>query len=225
MNAEQNRLEDQRQFWSRVAQNYDGGVDATIGPRTRPMLRERVGKEGRLGRLVEFGCGTGFHTDTLAAKADQVVATDLAPGMLDVARSRVRAGNITFEIQDIQQTSLPDASFDTSFVGMVIHFTDPRRTLAEMHRVLKPGGRLILLNPDPKALGWFDGIRARVRMIFQGITRWRVKPPKDFAHMLGERELCDLIQAAGFSDVQAESFKDESRSSYIPVEYIRAVKC
>jgi ubiquinone/menaquinone biosynthesis C-methylase UbiE len=218
------RTEQQRDFWSRVARNYDRGVDGTIGPRTRPMLRERIAKENSLGRLVEFGCGTGFHTGALAAKATQVLATDLSPGMLDVARAHVHNANVTFDIQDIQQTSLPDASFDTAFVGMVIHFTEASRTLAELHRILKPGGRLILLNPDPKALSRFNNLRATVRMIYHGITRWRAKPPKDFAHMLGERELIDLIQNAGFTQVGSETFKDPTRTSYIPIEYIHAVR-
>ena len=45
---------EQREFWSTVAQNYDQVVDLQIGPLTRSMVRERVGKEGRLGKLAPF---------------------------------------------------------------------------------------------------------------------------------------------------------------------------
>ena len=44
---------EQREFWSTVAQKYDQVVDLQIGPLTRSMVRERVGKEGRLGKPVE----------------------------------------------------------------------------------------------------------------------------------------------------------------------------
>ena len=48
-----------------------------IGPATRSMVRERIGKEAALGKAAEFGCGTGFDTLALAAKGDCVAATDL----------------------------------------------------------------------------------------------------------------------------------------------------
>jgi len=77
---------EQREFWSTVAQKYDPVVDLQIGALTRAMVRERVGKEGRLGKLAEFGCGTGFYTQVLVGKADTVIATDISPGMLALAQ-------------------------------------------------------------------------------------------------------------------------------------------
>jgi predicted TPR repeat methyltransferase len=69
---------EQMEFWSTFAQKYDRVVDLQIGPATRSMVRERVAKEDRLGKLAEFGCGTGFYTQVLANKADKVVATDIS---------------------------------------------------------------------------------------------------------------------------------------------------
>jgi hypothetical protein len=48
----------QREFWSDVARDYDRVVDLQIGPRMRSLVRERLAREGRLGRMAEFGCGT-----------------------------------------------------------------------------------------------------------------------------------------------------------------------
>jgi len=79
---------EQREFWSTVAQKYDQVVDLQIGPTTRSMVRERVAKERRLGKLAEFGCGTGFYTQVLVGKADTVVATDISRGMLALAKER-----------------------------------------------------------------------------------------------------------------------------------------
>src|SRR5437870_3061521 len=97
------------EFWSKIAQNYDDVVELQIGPQTRLMARERLAAEGPLGRVVEFGCGTGFYTTMLASKANSVLATDLAPGMLAVAKQRTQATNVRFQEQDCQRTSLPDA--------------------------------------------------------------------------------------------------------------------
>jgi ubiquinone/menaquinone biosynthesis C-methylase UbiE len=129
---------DQREFWSTVAKKYDQVVDLQIGPLTRSMVRERVAKEGRLGKLAEFGCGTGFYTQVLVGKADSVLATDISPGMLALAKERIKAANVTFQVEDCQATSFPGEVFDTTFISLVIHFTEPAKTLAEMRRILKP---------------------------------------------------------------------------------------
>jgi ABC-2 type transport system ATP-binding protein len=175
--------------------------------------------------VVEFGCGTGFYTDTLAGKSDRVMATDLSPGMLDVARTRVRAMNVTFQPEDCQRTSFPDGSFDTAFMSLVIHFTEPREALREMHRILKPGGTLIVTNLDPGALGGLSRLRFRARMLYQGITGYRTKPPKGFgSNILTEKQLRDLLGDFGFEVTTAETIRDPSRASNVPVEYVKARK-
>ncbi len=195
------------------------------GPKTRLMVRERVAKEGRLGKLAEFGCGTGFYTQVLAGKADSLVATDLSPGMLALAKGQIKAANVTFQVEDCQKTSLPDGAFDTAFMSLVIHFTEPEKTLAEMRRILKPGGMLIIANVDPGALTGLDRVRCLIRILYRGITGYRVKPPKGFGkNMMTEKQLCDLLGKSRFEVVSTETIKDTSRSSNIPVEYIRAVK-
>src|SRR5215471_5738931 len=95
-----------RKFWSIIAGKYDEVVDLQIGVDTRGMVRSRLGQEARLGTAVEFGCGTGFFTKVLAEKADSVMATDLAPGMLAVAKQRIKASNVHFQEQDCQSPSL-----------------------------------------------------------------------------------------------------------------------
>ena len=215
----------QSEFWSKVAARYDEVVDLQIGPTTRSMVRDRLLLESRLGKLAEFGCGTGFYTETLVNKASEVVATDLSPGMLAVAKQRVMARNVTFQLEDCQKTSFPSGTFDAAFMSLVIHFTEPAETLAEMHRILKPGGTLIISNGDPKALSAGNRFRWLARGIFYGITRHHVKPPKGFAkNIVAEKELCDLLLKTGFTVVSVETFRDESSSANMPVEYIKAVK-
>lgn len=189
------------------------------------MVRERVSREGRLGKVAEFGCGTGFFTETLAGKADRLVATDLSPGMLELARARVVAPNVTFKTEDCQVTGFPPNAFDTAFLSLVIHFTEPARALGEMRRILKPGGTLITVNLDPRALGGLDGVRSLIRVIYHGLTGYRMKPPKGFGrNVLTERQLCDLLGQSGFKVVSSETIKDASRSSNMPLEYVRATK-
>jgi ABC-2 type transport system ATP-binding protein len=214
-----------REFWSKVAQKYDQVADLQLGSKTRSLVRERVAKESRLGNLAEFGCGTGFYTQVLVENADSVVATDLSPGMLALAKDQIKAANVTFQAEDCQKTSFPDEAFDTAFMSLVIHFTAPEKTLAEMRRILKPGGMLIIANVDLGALTGLDRVLGLIRIAYRGITGCRVKPPKGFGkNMMTEKQLCNLIGQFGFQVVTIETIKDTSCSSNIPVEYIRAVK-
>ena len=216
--------DEQSAFWSTIADRYDRVVDQQIGGPTRTAVRERLAREGRLGRTVELGCGTGFFTGVLAEKAESVLATDLSPGMLDLAR-RDAPVNVTFQVEDCQRTSLPDASYDTAFVSLVLHFTDPARVIAEMHRILRPGGTLIIANLDPQALGGFDRVRAMLRILFRGISGYRVRPPRRLGrNVLTAEALTDLLQRSGFQLATCETFTNPARSSSIPIDYVRAVK-
>jgi ubiquinone/menaquinone biosynthesis C-methylase UbiE len=212
-------------FWSKLASSYDSVVDRQLGGRTRWRLRERLAREGTLGRAVEFGCGTGFFTAALAAKADRLLATDVSEGMLQVAKEQVQAPNVSFGVEDCQQTSLSDASVDTAFMALVIQFTDPPVTLSEMHRILKPGGTLIIGNLDPFALPPVARLRFLARVLFLGIAGYRLKPPKSFGrNVLARDQLASLLAAAGFRVETAEAVNDTSRASNVPVEYVRATR-
>lgn len=218
-------VDNHSRYWTRVARKYDRVVDLQIGGTTRSLIRERVSREGSLGALVEFGCGTGFNTVVLSAKADSLVATDFSPGMLAMTKERIRACNVAFRLEDCQNTSFCDRTFDTAFMSLVIHFTEPPKTLAEMRRILKTGGMLIIANLDPAALQPFDRLRCWVRIIFNGLARFRVKPPKGFGQrLLSEEQLCGHLRDAGFKVLSRETIRDGSRSSNIPVDYVRARK-
>jgi ubiquinone/menaquinone biosynthesis C-methylase UbiE len=180
----------QSEFWSKIAGKYDSVIDFQLGVNTRAMVRDRLALEEKLGGVAEFGCGGGFYTGVLAARAERVVATDLAPGMLAVAKQNISAANVTFQQEDCQQTSFVDSSFDTVFLSLVLHFTEPTRALAEMRRILKPGGALIISNPDPALLSGFDRFRWLARGYFYGITRYRTKPPRGlFDNVLTEKQV------------------------------------
>jgi ubiquinone/menaquinone biosynthesis C-methylase UbiE len=216
---------EQAEFWSKVAKKYDRVADLQIGGKTRSMVRERVAREGHLGRLVEFGCGTGFFTEVLAQKANSVLATDISPGMLEHAKGQVNAGNVTFQPEDCQHTSLPDDEFDTAFISLVIHFTEPEETLAEMHRIVRPSGTLIIANIDPQALNRVNRILGLIRIVYRGVVGYRIKPPKGFGrNVMSEKQLLELLLQSGFRVDSAERIRDVSRASNIPIQYIRAVK-
>jgi predicted methyltransferase len=94
-----------------------------------------------------------------------------------------------------------------------------------MHRILKPGGLLLVANLDPMSLRGLDRVRSTVRILYRGFTGYRVKPPERLGrNAMTEKQLCELLERAGFRVVSTETLRDASRSSNIPIEYVRAAK-
>ena len=100
------------------------------------------------GRALDVACGTGVVTRILAARvgpAGTVVGLDINPGMLAVARVAAPLPNIEWIEGSAISMTLPDATFDNVLCEQGLQFfPDKPAALAEMRRVLKPGGRLAL---------------------------------------------------------------------------------
>lgn len=108
--------------------------------------------------VVDFGCGTGVLTVEMARWARRVVAIDANADVLAQARERAQraeATNVTFLREDLHRLSLPDARKDLVVISQSLHHVeDPRTVLAEAARILKPGGRLVLLELMPHEERW-----------------------------------------------------------------------
>lgn len=214
-----------RHYWGKIAPRYDGVIDTLIGVGTRAKALARLGAETSLGEVVEIGCGTGYYTDTLAARATRLVATDLSPGMLVAARNRVRAGNVTFRVADCRCLPFDAQTFDTAVLGLVLHFAEPELTLKEMARVVRPGGSILIVNPGLVSMSRLARFGCRCRMIFYGVTRYRLKPPRDFSnYLLSGEDLCALLKRNGWTDARMERIPTASRRFRLPLEIIRAVR-
>jgi SAM-dependent methyltransferase len=100
--------------------------------------------------VVDIGCGEGYLTVEVARWARRVTAVDRAPAVLARARAlagRRHADNITFKRGDIDRLPLESASVDIALLSQALHHSaDPARTLAEAVRVVRPGGRILILD-------------------------------------------------------------------------------
>lgn len=113
--------------------------------------------------VLDVACGAGEPSITIASALNgtgQVVGTDISEGPLEVARERAaRRGlaNVRYQQADVHALPFADASFDrlTSRLG-IMFFAEPARAFAEMHRVLKLGGRVALLAWGNMEQPYFD---------------------------------------------------------------------
>jgi ubiquinone/menaquinone biosynthesis C-methylase UbiE len=99
------------------------------------------------GTALEVGCGRGVGTELILDRfgAARVDAFDLDPKMVELARARLapRGDRVRLWVGDAERIDAPDASYDAVFdFGILHHVPDWRAALAEIHRVLRPGGRL-----------------------------------------------------------------------------------
>ena len=133
-------------FWDSVAGVYDVFTHV-INRKASLTMRDAVAAMlSPDDRVLECACGTGLLTEAMAGRCKHLTATDFSEKMLLQAEKKCRAySNVSFEQGNILALDYPDASFDVVVAANVIHLLDePRKALAELHRVCKPGGRLII---------------------------------------------------------------------------------
>lgn len=187
-------------FWDKTARKYAAstvsdpdGYERTL-ERTRAFLTPDA-------EVLEVGCGTGTTALKLAPFLGAMLATDISEEMLAIARERAGAesvGNIRFEVATPDNTAWPPASFDAALAFNLLHLVEDRAgTLANLNRVLKPGGVLISKTP---CLGDMSLVAQPALRLAVPAMRLVGKAPRVFFHTAEklEREM----QTAGFEIVE-----------------------
>lgn len=139
--------------------------------------------------IADLGAGDGSLSLLLAQRATRVFAFDSSPRMLDVGREQAQRNgiqNVEFRQGDLEELPIDDASVDLAFFSQSLHHAaHPSRALGEAHRILRPGGRIVILD----------------------LSRHRFEEAREMYadEWLGfaESEIETMLSAAGFTGAQA----------------------
>lgn len=138
-----------RTFFNAVAENWDELNHEILGDFDIPsQVAARMPANCRT--AVDLGCGTGAVLQRMLAKSENVIGVDDASGMLAHCRGRLSTSarlpdNLSLRIGELSHLPLRDHEADFASVNLVLHhLADPAAGLAEIHRILSPGGSLFI---------------------------------------------------------------------------------
>lgn len=180
-----------RQRYDRIAPYFDtleAGMETMLFGRLRQRLWARVGD----GKVLEVGVGTGKNFPYYPTAAD-ITAIDFSPAMLERARRKAEKSALAVDLRlmDAECLDFPEHSFDTAIASFVFcSVPDPLRGLAELRRVLKPGGRLLLLEHVLSSKPWLAALMRRLNPLV--VTAFGANI---------DRDTVGNVARAGFTDI------------------------
>lgn len=167
-------------------------------------------------RVLDVGCGPGFFCaellDEVGAEGS-VVGVDNSPQMLALAARRCEgAGNVGFREADATSLPVDDASFDAALCVQVLEYVpDLPAGLAELHRALRPGGRVAVWDVDWATVSWHSADPDRMERVLGAFDEHLV-------HRSLPRTLAPMMRSAGFEDVEMEAH-DFTTGNFDPNAY------
>jgi ubiquinone/menaquinone biosynthesis C-methylase UbiE len=162
----------------------------------------------RGGAVLDAGCGNGAVTAELSAAlpGTRVVGLDAHPGLLDRARARVAAGpELELFLGDIGDTPFADATFDLVLSRYVFqHLQEPVAAARELHRVLRPGGHLAVIDIDAGLWGTAEPDLSGLSQ--EAYHALGAAQSADGGDRLIARRLPRVLRDAGYTDVTVRPF-------------------
>ena len=175
--------------------------------RTRDMLRRRRLVHEALAavpgeRILDVGCGPGFYTAELLDRVGSdgsVVGVDQSESMLALAERRCSGhDNVEFKVGEATLIPVEDGAFDAALSVQVLEYVaEATAAIGEMHRALRPGGRILVWDVDWATVSWYSSDPARMARV---LTAW----DGHLTHPSLPSTLAARLRSVGFDDIAIE---------------------
>ena len=183
-----------QEFFSSSAGQWDRMRDELFGDRFHfAAMAALADPEWVVGDL---GCGTGQVTAALAPFVARVIAVDGSAAMLQAAKKRLHGiDNVDLRRGDLESLPIDDARLDAAMLTLVLHhLSEPERALAEIARVVKPGGRAIVVDMQPHER---ENYRQQMGHVWLGFS---------------DDHMRRLVTESGFDDVRIVPIPPDARA-------------
>lgn len=197
-----------------TAADWDASYDkrSVISHRLRSRMEAavRLVRPGP-GALLEVGIGSGRLMEALSARGWTVSGVDPAPGMVKIARARLPTAANRLTVARAEELPFADRSFDVAVGIAVLEYTDMNRSLAEISRVLRPGGRAVigLRNGRAPAAAWRHSVMRPFARAAKGIVPFGAPLPKRRRPPLSLAKVRQLLKPAGLTLMHSENVSCE----------------
>ncbi len=193
------RTEKDQNFWTATAKGYDEWIASDFQDQYEVNWNVLAQYMDACLRVLDVGCGPGSLSIRLARQCHEVWGVDVTPEMIRLAEQKlaVGPGNVSFQQADACNLPFENHSFDTVVsVNALQTMAQPETALMEMHRVLRPGGELLLIT-----YCYGDATPSE----HTSLLNWAVKyGGQAIWHNFTFTQLATLLQARGFEVIEAE---------------------
>jgi ubiquinone/menaquinone biosynthesis C-methylase UbiE len=183
------------------------------------LCREEIFQQQRFGgpfkRVLDVGCGTGYHTLRMAQFCQEIVGLDVSAESIELARNGAKElglSNVSFVCSDINHNTFPDHAFDCviAYGDVIGHIPDYLRTLSQLSRITAPGG-LLSFDCDNK---WYLGLlreREERRRAFERpaeghIRTWHFRGQQLDFNTFTQKEISQLLRLSDFEILRTYGF-------------------
>ena len=203
-------MKEKETYWSRFADDFEERNTYVVGKSDMEAIRDEVSKVTGLKNTLELACGNGTYSKVLSKNADKVTVTDFSDEMVDAARKRLSGfDNVSVEKADAFDLQYPEKSFDTVFLANLLHVVpNPENIVDEVKKVLKTGGRAIVLDFGVEGMSLFS----KIGMILRYLKTYG-KPPSDGA-ALSTEDIKGLLEEAGFTVEKLSLIGRKSKAAF-----------
>ncbi len=192
--------------WGDIASAYSNAFETLTSQFADDAISRLSPKPGE--SVLDVAAGTGAFGLAVARLGADVLATDFAQGMVDHMQQRIDKDfihNVKTQVMDGQALDVADDTYDicASIVGLIF-FPDIDKGFTELKRVLKPGGRCAVVCWDHPEN--FDMMKLLKKSIETAVPDFDMpKQTPVWARMVGEQQLKEKFQQAGFSDIEVDT--------------------